>query len=110
MCFRQDMIRFSLAGMTDDAGTATAFLDRPIARLCALGIAISVVAFLGYLHRDDLFPPEVDALAAQDPVALCLAPRAADIDEMQAEGTITEAQAALFKERAKALCQAQTAQ
>lgn len=96
--------------MTKDHATTSAFLDGPAARFCALGVALLVVLFLGYLHRDDLFPPDVEAMAAQDPVALCLAPRAADIDQMQAEGTISESQAALFKQRAKALCQAQQAQ
>lgn len=96
--------------MTEDTNPPGSTLDRPIARLCALGLVLLIAAFLGYLHRDDLFPPEAEALAAEDPVALCLAPRAVDIDQMQAEGTITAAQAALFKERAKALCQAQRGQ
>ena len=96
--------------MTDDTRRAGSALDRPMARLCALGLVLLIAAFLGYLHRDDLFPPDQEALVAEDPVALCLAPRAADIDQMQAEGTITAEQAALFKERAKALCQAQQGQ
>ncbi|HIC82087.1 MAG TPA: hypothetical protein EYH07_13135 [Kiloniellaceae bacterium] len=83
------------------------FLDRPIARVCALGVALLMVAVLGIMHRDDLFPPEAAAPAADDPVARCLAERAADIDGMVEEGTITAAQADLFKSRAEALCQAQ---
>jgi hypothetical protein len=83
------------------------FLDRPAARICALGLAVLMVAALGFMHRDDLFPPEQAALNPDDPVALCLAARAADIDKMAAEGTINADQASLFKNRAEALCQAQ---
>lgn len=85
------------------------FLDRPLARICAVGVALLMVAALAYMHREDLFPPEQAAqgLAADDPVVRCLAERAVDIDKMQAEGTITAQQATLFKSRAEALCQAQ---
>ncbi len=83
------------------------FLDRPIARLCAVGVALLMGAALAFMHRDDIFPPEAAEEAADDPVALCLAERAKDIDAMVAEGTITAAQASLFKSRAEALCQAQ---
>lgn len=83
------------------------FLDRPIARVCALGVALLMAAALAWMHREDLFPPEAAAPAANDPVALCLAERAADIDRMAEEGTISPAQAQLFKSRAEALCQAQ---
>jgi hypothetical protein len=84
------------------------FLDRPVARLCALGVTLLMVAALAFMHRDDLFPPaQVAGPAADDPVALCLAGRAADIDKMAAEGTINADQARLFKSRAEALCQAQ---
>ena len=86
------------------------FLDRPVARVCALGIALLMAAALGWMHREDLFPPEAAAPAADDPVALCLAERAADIDRMADEGTISSAQAELFKSRAEALCQAQVGQ
>lgn len=82
-------------------------LDGLAARLAALAVLAGVVALLGYLHRERLFPPDAAAVAADDPAALCLAARAADIDAMAAEGTITAAQAGLFKSRAEALCQAQ---
>lgn len=83
------------------------FLDRPAARLCAVGVALLMAAALGFMHRDDLFPPEPVAANPDDPVARCLAERAVDIDRMAAEGTITREQAALFKGRAEALCQDQ---
>ena len=44
--------------------SATSFLDRPAARLIALGVVALVVASLGYIHRDELFPPEPAAVIA----------------------------------------------
>lgn len=93
--------------MTDSA-SGDSYLDRPVARLCAVGVALLMAAALAFMHRDDLFPPEEAAAAdPDDPVALCLAERARDIDAMLAEGTINVQQAQLFKGRAEALCQAQ---
>ena len=85
-------------------------LDRPVARVAALAVFVGVAAALAWMHRDDLFPPEPAAVAADDPVAQCLAGRATDIDKMRADGVIDEGQAALFKSRAAALCQAQQGQ
>lgn len=90
-------------------GTGSA-LDRPIARLGALGVFLAVVALLGYIHRDDIFPPLAPAADPNDPVALCLAERVPGIEAMLADGTIDENQAALFKSRAEALCRAQSGQ
>lgn len=81
-----------------------------MARFVALGVAFAVVACLAYIHRDDIFPPEVQEIAADDPVALCLAERAAGIDQMLADGTINGQQAGLFKSRAEALCHDQFGQ
>lgn len=92
----------------DESPPKVSFLDRPIARVCALGVALLMFAILGWMHRDDLFPPPEGAVqAADDPVARCLAARAKDIDAMVTEGTISPDQATLFKGRAEALCQAQ---
>ena len=85
-------------------------LDRAAARLAALGVFVAAVLLLGYIHRDDLFPPTVPALDPNDPVALCLAERAPAIEAMRADGTIDERQAELFLARAEALCQAQAGQ
>lgn len=82
-------------------------LDRPIARVVALAVFLGVAGALAWIHRDDLFPPEPAAIAADDPVALCLAARARDIEKMRTDGVISDAQATLFKSRAEALCQAQ---
>ena len=99
--------RSSLGAMVDSPKEVH-FLDRPIARLCAVGIALLMAAALAFMHRDDLLPPEMaTGPAADDPVARCLAERASDIDQMAADGTITAQQAELFKGRAEALCQAQ---
>ena len=85
---------------------AVSALDKPIARVAALGVALLAGLALGYIHRDDLFPGEaaIEA-AADDPVALCLAERSADIDRMVADGIVDEGRAALFRSRAEALCQ-----
>jgi hypothetical protein len=85
-------------------------LDRPAARLAALGVVVLVAAILGYIHRNDLFPPEAAEAAANDPAAACIAQRAAGIDGMFADGTINAEQASLFKGRAEALCRAQAGQ
>ncbi len=91
--------------MTSSTHTSSA-LDRPGARIAAVGIAAMAALALGYIHRDDLFPGEAgSAGATTDPVMLCVAERSADIDGMVAEGIIDEARAALFKSRAEALCQ-----
>jgi len=83
------------------------FLDGAAARLVALGVILGVGAILLRIHWADLFPPPQAALDPEDPVALCLAARAADIDKMLADGVIDEQQAGQFKGRAEALCQAQ---
>ncbi len=84
------------------------FLDRPAARRLAVLCAAAALALLGYIHRDDLFPPEDLGLAADPAFAECYGPRAADADKMQREGLIDETQATLFKSRAEAFCIAQT--
>ncbi len=90
-----------------DSPQEVSFLDRPVARLLAIGVALLMAAALAFMHRDDLFPPEEAAADPDDPVALCFAERAKDIDAMLASGTINAQQAELFKGRAEALCQAQ---
>lgn len=83
------------------------FLDRPVARLIALAVALVCVAVLAWLHRADFFPafaPEV----ADDPFARCFAERAAEIDGMVEERVIDEERAELFKGRAEAMCRAET--
>ncbi len=83
------------------------FIDRPAARLVALGVVLIVALSLGYLHRDELFPPPGGVTAADDPIALCVAQRAAEIEKMVADGIVDAGRAELFKSRASALCVAQ---
>jgi hypothetical protein len=90
-----------------DSPREVSFLDRPVARLLAVGVALLMMAALAFMHREDLFPPEQAAADPNDPVALCFAERAKDIDALLSEGTINAQQAELFKGRAEALCQAQ---
>lgn len=73
----------------------------------ALAVLAGAATSLAVIHWDDLFPPEEAERAANDPVAICLAGRSGDIDKMVSENVITDAQAATFKQRAEALCQAQ---
>ena len=86
---------------------APAFLDRPIARLLALGVALACVATLAWLHRADLYPAMATAEVADDPFARCLAQRSAQIDDMVSEGVVGPEQASLFKSRAEAMCRAE---
>ena len=88
---------------------AKSALDRPAARVGAFLIFLGVAATLAWIHRGDLFPGEA-AVAADDPVAICFAERAADIDKMQQDGVVDADRAKLFKSRAEALCQAQLGQ
>jgi hypothetical protein len=83
-------------------------LDRPVARVVALGVAMLCVAILAWLHRADLYPVAFGPEAAADPFAQCFAERAAEIDGMVSEGAIDQARAELFKSRAEAMCRAET--
>jgi hypothetical protein len=83
------------------------FLDRPIARLAALGVALLCVAGLAWLHRADLWPARFAPQAADDPFTRCFAERVAEIDGMVNEGLIDQARATLFKSRAEAMCRAE---
>lgn len=85
-----------------------AFLDRPAARLGAVVVFLLCAAALVYIHRNDLWPaPKVAAGGGGDPIALCMRDRLAVIDDQLREGVLTPEQAALFRTRVDALCQAQ---
>jgi hypothetical protein len=90
-----------------DTHRPNSFLDGMGGRLMALAVLAGALASLAVIHWEDLFPPDEVQRAADDPVAICLAARASDIDKMVEEGVVTETQAATFKQRAEALCQAQ---
>ena len=78
-----------------------AFLDRPVARGLALLVFFGCAGAIVWLERGRLFPREV---AADDPVALCIAEREAQIDDLVRQGRIQAGQAELFKSRARDLC------
>jgi hypothetical protein len=85
------------------------WLDRPSARAVALLVAAVAGAILGYLHRGDLFPTAHKVSPEEVAFKQCIGPRLADIDEMVRQKVITADQETLFRERAEALCRAQTA-
>jgi hypothetical protein len=78
-----------------------AFLDRPVARGLAFLVFLGCVGAIVWLERARLFPPEV---AADDPVARCIAEREAQIDDLVGQGRIQASQAELFKSRAREMC------
>lgn len=78
-----------------------AFLDRPVARGLAFLVFLGCVAALAWLERDRLFPPKV---AADDPVAMCIAERTAQIDDLVSQSRIQSGQAELFKSRVREMC------
>jgi hypothetical protein len=82
------------------------FLDGAAARLCALGVCLTCVGLLLWIHRDELFPAA--ATGGADPVAACIRERGAAIDEQIRQGVIQQAQAELFRNRVAALCAAQS--
>ena len=85
------------------------FLDRPIARLCAGAVILSVAGALLGIHWEDLFGAQEAAIAADpnDPVAVCFAAEKATIDRMVAEGVFNEDQANRALMGAEARCVAE---
>jgi len=80
-------------------------LDRPAARVVAVGVALSALAVLAVIHRDDLMPVVAGpSVAADDPLSRCVAEHHATIDKGIADGVFKPEQATLFKQRAEALC------
>ncbi len=78
-----------------------AFLDRAVARGLAVVVFLCCVGALVWLERTRLFLPEI---AADDPVAQCIAERAAQIDDLASQGRIQAGQAEVFKSRAREMC------
>ena len=88
------------------------FLDRPIARLMSALVLLLCGALLAYVHRGDIESLTGDgrggmeAGASDDPAAPCIEQRFAEIDGMIDDGVVNAEQAALFKQRAEAMCRA----
>lgn len=98
---------FTMGTSANRSKAPVSMLDGRKARLAALGVFLGVLLAAGYIHRAAILPAAAPEVAADDPVALCLAERAKGIDEMVTQGTISTAQAAQFKGRAEALCVSQ---
>ena len=90
------------------------FLDTVLARLLALGLAavlaIGLVAGLGdrvmALVSDEEVEPTGGAEIVLDPgVARCMEQRGGDVDQLLADGVITDVQHADFRQRAMQMCQ-----
>ena len=102
-----------------DGPAPRSWLDKGIARLLALALAVVFGALLFTQLGDELMevaglaPAATDAddapvdLVADPQVALCMEQRGGDVDEMLAQGVITEAQHTSFRNRAVRLCQSE---
>ncbi|WP_282608043.1 hypothetical protein [Pelagibius sp. Alg239-R121] len=88
------------------ASGAESFLDRPVARLAALGVAGVTIALLFYINRQDFLPGSAPVSPAETAYLACVSERHGQVDAMIEDGVVTEAQAATFKGRAEALCRA----
>ncbi len=90
----------------------TPFLDRPAARILAALVILLCGALLAYLHRDDVRPAlgltetSLEDGAPDDPAAPCIEKRFSEIDAMIDDGIVKAEQAAMFKQRAEAMCRA----
>lgn len=87
--------------------SSPSFLDRPVARLLAVGVAAASVALLLYINRADFLPGSEEVASVEDNAyQACVDERHGQIDDMVREGLVGESQAGLFKSRAEALCRA----
>jgi hypothetical protein len=85
------------------------WLDGLSARIVALLVAAASGGVLAYLHRNELFSTPLKLSPEEAAFKQCMGPRLADIDEMVRQKIITADQETLFRERAEALCRAQSA-
>jgi len=80
-------------------------LEGRAARIVALGVFGLCAAILGYMHREDIFPPEAAEDAALNPeFVACRDKRVATVDKMLSDGVIQEQQHKQFTERAVSIC------
>ncbi len=82
-----------------------ALLDRPAARLAALGVAAAALAALAFYHRADILSPgPVPDTPGQAAFRDCFEPRAAQLAGSLERGELTRDQVTLFRGRAEAIC------
>lgn len=81
-------------------------LDGLAGRLVAAVVLLAAAGGLLAVHWHDLFPEvqQADAVDPDDPVAVCIAERSAQIETMVAENPAMAGQKPLFLERAEAMC------
>lgn len=80
-------------------------LDRPVARLVAVSIALAGIAVLAVIHRADLgLLISGPGARAPSPLERCIAEHHATIDKGVTDGVFGAEQAGLFKQRAEAIC------
>ena len=97
-----------------DGPPPRSWLDRGAARLVALAIAVGLAAVLVLSLGDEVSAlvagqpnaaSQTEIVVENDARALCIAQRTADVDNLLAEGVITEAQHADFSRRAGLMCE-----
>jgi hypothetical protein len=85
------------------------FLDRPIARGCAVLVFLLSVATLGFIHREDLLGrAPLPAAAGDDALALCIEVRLAELEQMVRDNLLTVEQAERARGQLEPVCRAQT--
>jgi hypothetical protein len=91
-----------------DRVSAPHVLDRPIARWCAAGLFLLSGAALAYIHREDLFGEGgAGAVAGNDPLAVCMQTRRAEIVKMEEEGLLRSDQVERALGQLEPVCRAQ---
>ncbi len=94
--------------MTEGTEPRPGFLDRPVARLCAVAVIAACLALLGVYHRNDLMPGAKTGNTGLNPEFVdCRDKRSADVDKMLSDGVITATQHSRFLQRALAYCTSQ---
>lgn len=86
------------------------WLDGLTPRLVAVALCLGALAFLAYLHREDLLPDEQTQAEGNSAFAACTAQRYGEIDKMRQDDLINDTQVDQFKARAEAMCWDQTKQ
>ena len=99
------------------ATTQSGFLNSNAARIVAAILALLIAALWFYNYQEDFSRlmagdnanelPQASSLAAEDAnpaLAACLKKRVADVDQMKADGLLSEADYATFRARAEELC------